>query len=199
MSDPVEVLEFWITEIGPEGWFNGGDRVDMACRDRFVDLWQAAHDGGLDHWVDGPTGTLAYLILTDQFPRNMFRGEARAFATDFRARAAARRAVAMGWDLEVPEPERTFFYLPFEHSENLADQDWSVELYAARMVEDDDFLLHARAHREIIARFGRFPFRNAALGRSTTPDEQAFLDAGAYPAVVNALRERPGESHAPGA
>lgn len=198
MSDPVEVLEFWITEIGPEGWFNGGDRVDMACRDRFLDLWQAAHDGGLDHWVDGPTGTLAYLILTDQFPRNMFRGEARAFATDARARSAARRAIALGWDLEVPEPERTFFYLPLEHAENLADQDWSVELYSARM-EDRDFLLHARAHREIIRLFGRFPFRNAALDRATTPEEQAFLDDGAYPGLVNRLRDGQGESHASGA
>jgi uncharacterized protein (DUF924 family) len=102
MSDPVELLDFWITEIGPKGWFNGGDAVDSACRDRFLDLWQAAHDGGLEHWVDGPTGTLAYLILTDQFPRNMFRGEARAFATDARARAAARRAVALGWDATPP-------------------------------------------------------------------------------------------------
>jgi uncharacterized protein (DUF924 family) len=198
MSDPVEVLDFWITEIGPKGWFNGGDAVDIACRDRFGDLWQAAHDGGLDHWVDGPTGTLAYLILTDQFPRNMFRGEARAFATDARARAAARRAVALGWDIEVPEPERTFIYLPFEHSEDLSDQDWSVELSAAR-ITDDDFLLHARAHREIIARFGRFPFRNAALGRSTTAEEQAFLAAGAYPALVNELRAAQEESHAPDA
>ena len=199
MSDPVELLDFWITEIGPKGWFNGGDAVDSACRDRFLDLWQAAHDGNLEHWVDGPTGTLAYLILTDQFPRNMFRGQARAFATDARARAAARRAVALGWDIEVPEPERTFFYLPFEHAENLADQDWSVELYAARMVEDAEFLLHAKAHREIIARFGRFPFRNAALGRTTTPEEQAFLDAGAYPALVNDLRAKQDESHASGA
>lgn len=198
MSDPVELLDFWITEIGPKGWFNGGEAVDIACRDRFGDLWQAAHDGGLEHWVDGPTGTLAYLILTDQFPRNMFRGDARAFATDARARAAARRAVALGWDVEVPEPERTFFYLPFEHAEDLTDQDWSVELSAAR-ITDDDFLLHARAHREIIARFGRFPFRNAALGRKTTDEEQAFLDAGAYPALVNDLRAAQEKSHASGA
>ncbi|WP_374426968.1 DUF924 family protein [Tabrizicola sp.] len=199
MSDPVELLDFWITEIGPKGWFNGGEEVDLACRDRFLDLWQAAHDGNLEHWVEGPTGTLAYLILTDQFPRNMFRGEARAFATDARARAAARRAVALGWDIAVPEPERTFFYLPFEHSEDLSDQEWSVELYSARMVEDADYLLHAKAHREIIARFGRFPFRNAALGRETTTEEQAFLDAGAYPAVVNRLKAEQEESHAPDA
>ena len=199
MSDPVEVLDFWIGEVGQDGWFNGGDAVDMACRDRFLDLWQAAHDRGLEHWGEGPTGTLAYLVLTDQFPRNMFRGEARAFATDARARSAARRAVALGWDIAVPEPERTFFYLPFEHSEDLSDQEWSVEFYSARMVEDADYLLHAKAHREIIARFGRFPFRNAALGRETTPEEQAFLDAGAYPALVNRLKTEEEESHAQGA
>ncbi|MBS3980273.1 MAG: DUF924 domain-containing protein [Rhodobacteraceae bacterium] len=203
MSDPVEVLDFWISEIGPKGWFSGGEAVDMACRDRFLDLWQAAHDGGLGHWVEGPAGTLAYLVLTDQFPRNMFRGQARAFATDARARAAARRAVALGWDIAVPEPERTFFYLPFGHSEDLSDQEWSVELHAARMVEDAEYLLHARAHREIIARFGRFPFRNAALGRATTPEEQDFLAAGAYPALVDRLRagQQAGqeESHAPDA
>ena len=107
--------------------------------------------------------------------------------------------MALGWDIEVPEPERTFFYLPFEHSENLADQDWSVELYSARMVEDAEFVLHAKAHREVVARFGRFPFRNAALGRQTTPEEQAFLDAGAYPALVSQLREKQEKSHAPDA
>jgi uncharacterized protein (DUF924 family) len=196
MSDPVELLDFWIGEIGPKGWFNGSDAVDIACRERFFDLWQAAHDGGLEHWVEGPSGTLAYLVLTDQFPRNMFRGEARAFATDARARAAARRAVALGWDIAVPEPERTFFYLPFEHSEDLADQEWSVELYSARMVEDAEFLLHAKAHREIIARFGRFPFRNAALGRVTTAKEQAFLEEGAYPELVNKMRAELDASHA---
>ena len=199
MSDPVEVLDFWIGEIGPEGWFNGADVVDAACRDRFLDLWQALRDGGLEHWVEGASGTLAYLVVADQFPRNMFRGSAEAFATDARARAAARRAIAMGWDLEVPEPERTFFYLPFEHSESLADQDWSVAFYAARMVGGDEFLLHALAHREVIARHGRFPFRNAALGRATTAEEQAFLDAGGYPGLVNRMRAAREDSHAPDA
>ena len=113
--------------------------------------------------------------------------------------ARRNRAVALGWDIAVPEPERTFFYLPFEHSEELSDQEWSVELYSARMVEDADYLLHAKAHREIIARFGRFPFRNAALGRETTAEEQAFLDAGAYPAVISRLKAEQEESHAPDA
>jgi uncharacterized protein (DUF924 family) len=199
MPGPVEVLEFWLNEIGEEGWFNGGDALDAACRDRFHDLWQAARDGGLEHWAEGATGTLAYLILTDQFPRNMFRGSPDAFATDPLARNAARRAVAMNWDLEVPEVQRAFFYLPFEHSELIADQDWSVALFAARTAGTPELGLHAEVHRRIIARFGRFPFRNAALGRETTPEEQAFLDAGAYPALVNQLRAELANSHAPDA
>jgi uncharacterized protein (DUF924 family) len=189
MSDPVEVLEFWIAEVGQKGWFNGGDAVDAACRDRFLDLWHAARDGGLEHWVEGTAGTLAYLVLTDQFPRNMFRGSPDAFATDPLALAAARRAVEAEWDLGAPVPERTFFYLPFEHSEDMADQDRSVELYTTRMPGESEFHLHAHAHREVIARFGRFPFRNAALGRTNTPAEEAFLAAGAYSALVAEMRK----------
>lgn len=179
MSDPVELLDFWITEIGPKGWFNGGDEVDMACRDRFLDLWQAAHDGGLDHWVEGPTGTLAYLILTDQFPRNMFRGDARSFATDAAALAVARRMLAEGWDRQLPTPwHRVFCYLPFEHAESLADQDISVRETTALRADTAgrvDVVEWAVKHREIIARFGRFPHRNAALGRESTVEELAFL------------------------
>ena len=118
MSDPVEVLEFWLGEIGPEGWYAGGDEIDALCRERFGDLWQAAQDGGLEHWVEGTVGTLAYLILTDQIPRNIHRGSALAFATDPLARAAARKAVENGWDMNAPEPERQFFYMPLETSEN---------------------------------------------------------------------------------
>ncbi|MBL4917837.1 DUF924 family protein [Szabonella alba] len=189
MSDPVEVLEFWLEETGPEGWYLGGEEIDATIRDRFGDLWQAAHAGGLDHWIDGPAGTLAFLIITDQFSRNIHRGRAEAFATDPMARAAARKAVAEGWDLGVPEPERQFFYLPFEHSEDMADQALAVDYLSTRMPETGaEPALHARAHQEIIRRFGRFPFRNAALGRETTPAEQDFLDAGAYAAIVKEMR-----------
>ncbi|THD84201.1 DUF924 domain-containing protein [Aliigemmobacter aestuarii] len=190
MSDPVEVLDFWLGEVGPEGWYAGGDDLDALIRDRFADLWQAAHDGGLNHWVDRTVGTLAFLILTDQFPRNMWRGSDRAFATDPLARAAARRAVAEGWDMGAPEPERQFFYLPFEHSEDMDDQATAVDLIGARMPETGaETLLHARAHAEIIRRFGRFPFRNAALGRETTAAEKDFMEQGGYATVVNGLRE----------
>lgn len=187
MAGPIEVLDFWLGELGPEGWYAGGDEVDGLCRDRFLEVWQAANEGNLDHWIDGPAGTLAYLVVTDQLARNIHRGSALAFATDIRARAAARRALDEGWDLEVPEPERQFFYLPFEHSEDIGDQDLCVRLMEERLPAEPLNLLHARAHREIIARFGRFPFRNEALGRDSTADERAFLAEGGYGAFVRAL------------
>lgn len=195
MSDPVEVLDFWLGEIGPEGWYAGSPEIDDACAVRFGALWQALHDGGLDHWVDGVVGTLAFIIVADQFARNIHRGTAQAFATDAQARDAATRAVAAGWDLLAPVPERQFFYMPFEHSEDMADQDRAVALMADRMDGNAEALLHARAHREIILRFGRFPFRNAALGRENTTAEAEFLAEGGYAAVVQQLRD----SHAPDA
>lgn len=195
MSDPVEVLDFWLGEVGPEGWYAGGAALDGECRDRFSALWQAAHDDGLEHWADGTVGTLAYLIVCDQLARNMHRDTALAFATDARARAAARRAVAAGWDMGAPEPERQFFYMPFEHSEDMADQELAVQFLTERVPSLPEMALHARAHRAVIARFGRFPTRNAALGRDTTPEEAAWLAAGGYMAEVAAQRA----SHAGGA
>jgi uncharacterized protein (DUF924 family) len=188
MSDPIEVLEFWLGDVGPEGWYAGGEALDDECRARFLDLWQAAHEGGLEHWVDGTVGTLAYLVICDQLARNMHRGTDLAFATDARALAAARQAVEAGWDMGAPEPERQFFYMPFEHSENPADQALAARLLTERMASDPDMALHARVHQAIIARFGRFPFRNAALGRDTTPAEAEFMATGGYAAEVARLR-----------
>ena len=188
MSDPVTVLDYWLNAVGPPGWYAGGDDLDDDIRARWQDLWDAAERGGLDHWIEGPAGTLAFIILTDQFPRNMFRGQAKAFATDPHARAAARRAVGAGWDLMVPEPERQFIYLPFEHSEDPADQDLSVRLFTERLPSEPENIHHARVHAEVIHRLGRFPTRNAALSRVNTPGEQAYLDAGGYGALVNAMR-----------
>lgn len=193
MADPVEILDFWLGEIGPEGWYAGGADIDGAITARFAEVLEALEAGHLEHWVDGPGGTLAYIILADQFSRNVYRGQGRAFASDARARAAARVALEAGWDMDAPEPERQFFYMPFEHSENMADQDHAVALMEERMTSVPDMALHARAHREVIVRFGRFPFRNAALGREMSPEEAAFLEAGGYGAVVRAL------SHAPDA
>lgn len=188
MSDPIEILDYWLGEVGPEGWYGGGEALDSDIRARFGDIWQAAAEGGLEHWVEGTVGTLAYLILCDQMARNMHRGSAQAFATDAQALAAAKLAVDQGWDLNAPEPERQFFYMPFEHSEHPADQDRAVELLTERLASDLEMALHARAHREIIAEFGRFPFRNAALNRENTTAEAEFLAAGGYAALVNRLK-----------
>ena len=188
MTDPVEVLDYWIGEVGENGWFDGGDAIDAEIRDRFGDLWQAARSGGLEHWVDGIAATLAYLVLCDQMSRNIHRGKAEAFATDAQALAAARTALAQGWDLLAPEPERMFFYLPFEHSEDMDDQALAVTLMTERLPMDPSMALHARAHQEVIRRFGRFPSRNAALGRVDTAEEADYLDAGGYGTVVDSLR-----------
>jgi len=187
MSDPATVLSFWLDSVGPKGWYEVNPKVDADITAQFGALWQAALDGNLDHWIDGSTGTLAFLILTDQFPRNMFRGDPRAFATDPIARDTARRALAQGWDQETPTPERQFFYMPFEHSEDPADQALAVDCFTNRM-DSPETALHARSHQAIINRFGRFPFRNAALGRTSTDEEEAFMANGGYGAVVRELQ-----------
>lgn len=188
MSEPEAVVEFWLHEVGPKGWYVAADDLDEEIRSRFGDEWRAAKAGERDFWCNGPRGTLAFLILTDQFPRNMFRGKAVAFSTDASALNAARKAVERGFDLEVKEPERVFFYMPFEHSETMEDQDLSVDLVQRKMPETrDEYLPHARAHREIIRRFGRFPFRNEALGRESTAEEAAFMKEGGYRSILNAL------------
>ena len=189
MADPIEILDYWLGEVGPDGWYAGGAALDADIRDRFLDVWQAAREGGLEHWVEGTVGTLAYLILCDQLSRNMHRGTADAFATDAQALAAAKRAVAEGWDMGAPEPERQFFYMPFEHSEAAEDQAQAVALLTERLGSDPEMALHARAHQAIIARFDRFPFRNGALGREASAEEQAFLNDGGYGAMVEALRK----------
>jgi len=185
----AEIVTFW-EEVGPEGWYAMDEALDRTIRDRYLETWVGAARGDFRQWLSAPRGALGYLILTDQFPRNMFRGQSRAFATDRLARDAAIVAVQRNWDLRTPEPIRQFFYLPFMHAETVADQDRSVRLFIARMPQTGPGnLLHARAHREVIRRFGRFPYRNAALGRVTTPAEQAFLDAGGYGAMVRELTE----------
>ncbi|MBJ3761842.1 DUF924 domain-containing protein [Maribius pontilimi] len=188
MSTPEEVLSFWLDEVGPSGWYATDDALDSKIVEQFGETWERASEGGLSLWLTYPTGTLAYLIVTDQFPRNMFRGDPRAFAMDRFALAAAKIAIARGWDLRIDPPARQFFYLPLMHSENLSDQDRCVRLFLTRMPEAENNLLHARAHREVIRDFGRFPHRNAVLGRATTPSERTFMDEGGYGATVRALQ-----------
>lgn len=188
MSVTDNILEFWLHDVGPKGWYAVDQDVDAEIAARYAGEWEAARRGERDVWCNGPRGTLAYLILTDQFPRNIHRGTALAFASDIRARAAARRALDEGWDLKVPEPERQFFYMPLEHSEDMADQDLAVGLMEERMPSEPDMALHARAHREMIRRYGRFPLRNAALGRESSAAEQEFLAEGGYMALVKSMR-----------
>ncbi len=191
MSEPEAIVEFWLHEVGQSGWYAVDPDLDEEIRTRFGAEWRAAREGGRDFWCNGPRGTLAFLILTDQFPRNMFRGSAEAFATDPLALSAARVGIARDFDLGIAEPERVFFYMPFEHSEDPEDQEVSVRIVTERMPKTGaDYLLHARAHREVIRRFGRFPFRNAALGRASTDEETDFLATGGYGAVVEALKKQ---------
>jgi len=182
---PAEVTAFWLS-AGEAAWYKQDAAFDAEIRDRFLPAWQAAHDGGLQDWAIDAEGALGFIILTDQFPRNMFRGDARSFATDDLAKSVSCRAIERGWDMRTSEPERQFFYLPFMHSERLSEQDRGVRLIAERM-EQGNNLLHAKAHREIIRRFNRFPYRNDALGRETTAAEQAFLDAGGYGAILREM------------
>lgn len=181
MADPYRILDYWLDEVGPSGWYRGDSALDADIRYRFEADWNEAMEGGCGLLLTRPRGALAYLILTDQFPRNMFRDTARAFASDSLARAAAKIAIARNWDMGVPEPERQFFYMPLMHSENLIDQDRAVRLFHCRMPETGGHNLpHARVHREIIRHFGRFPTRNAALGRATTPAEAGWIEKGGY-------------------
>ncbi|MEO7393010.1 MAG: DUF924 family protein [Ramlibacter sp.] len=172
----ADVVAFW-RDAGPTRWFRKDTAFDDECRDRFGVAHEAAARGELDGWAVSAPGALALLILLDQIPRNVFRGTPRMFATDRQARAVARSALSAGFDGHVDAELRNFFYLPFMHSENLADQDEAVELTQKL---GDDALRYAIMHRDIIQRFGRFPHRNAMLGRTTTPEEQRFLDDGGF-------------------
>ena len=177
IAEPSAVLAFW-RDAGQDKWFNKDTAFDDSVRVRFIDTYEAAAAGGLARWEETAEGALALVIVLDQFPRNMFRGSARAFAADALARAVTSRALDRGFDRDVPPANRQFFYLPFEHSEAMADQERCCALFAA--TGDADLLKWAQLHADIIRRFGRFPHRNVFLGRVTTPEEQTFLDSGGF-------------------
>jgi uncharacterized protein (DUF924 family) len=172
-----DVLAFWLT-AGREHWFEPDEAFDAAIRQRFAATYENAVAGRLSVWQNLPDGALALAIVLDQFPRNMFRNSALSYAADALARSVAGRAIAKDFDQRVAMPQRQFFYLPFEHSEELADQERSVALM--RATGDADLLKWAELHADIIRRFGRCPHRNSVLGRTTTPEEQAFLDGGGF-------------------
>jgi uncharacterized protein (DUF924 family) len=177
LATPAQVLDFWFS-AGPGKWFSKDDAFDAAIRERFLPVYEAAAAGRLTDWEASAEGALALIIVLDQFPRNMFRGSPRTFAADALALAVAKRAIVRGFDKELGLPKRNFFYLPFMHAENLADQEQCVAL--SREAGDPNTLKYAEQHADIIRRFGRFPHRNPMLGRTTTPEEQAFLAGGGF-------------------
>ena len=175
LASPRDILDFWFKQIPSESWFKSDPAVDATIRERFEETWRAASAGTLRDWTNSKDGGLAYVILLDQFSRNMFRGSANAYATDGLAREAARHAIARGFDLELPVAARHFLYMPLMHSEALADQEDCVRLMRERLGEAHFSYPFAVRHRDSIARFGRFPARNSALGRQDTPEEIEFL------------------------
>ncbi|MDG1736770.1 MAG: DUF924 domain-containing protein [Paracoccaceae bacterium] len=189
MGRPEEVLSFWLDEAKQSDWYMGSEAFDQEIRDRFMGTWEEVQKGNFGLWLTYPTGTLAYIILTDQFPRNMFRNDGRSFKTDRMALTAAKAAIHKKWDLRIDEPARQFFYMPLMHSESLCDQDRCVRLMMKRLPEGGpSSLLHAQAHREVIRQFGRFPYRNDALERKFTSAERGYIEAGGYSHTVQDLQ-----------
>ncbi|MTI07383.1 DUF924 domain-containing protein [Roseibium denhamense] len=176
---PVDILDFW-WEAGAGKWFAKNDKFDQSCRTKFLKVIEAAKSGELDHWQATADGALALLLFLDQMPRNVFRGSAKAFESDEKAVAIAEHAVEKGFDRAYPKEVRVFFYLPFEHAEDMALQERSVDLN--RTLGNQDFYFYALLHLDVIRRFGRFPHRNAVLGRSSTPAEESYLASGGFSA-----------------
>jgi uncharacterized protein (DUF924 family) len=174
--EPAAVLDFWIN-AGKEKWFDGDEEFDHAFLEGFLPLHEAATRGDLAEWNTTPVGALSLILLLDQFPRNAFRGTPRAYSSDALARQTAEAAIAAGHDRQFDSVLRGFFYMPFMHSENVADQDQSVALQRDLSW---DWRRPAARHHDIIKRFGRFPHRNRILGRESTPDELRYLDEGGF-------------------
>jgi uncharacterized protein (DUF924 family) len=183
MAAAREVIGFWFDPRAEKLWFEKNDAFDGEIRERFGDLMAEAAAGRLASWESTASETLALVIALDQFPRNVYRGSPQAFAADPLARAVAQRAIGRGFDMAIPRARRFFFYLSFEHSEDAAHQDRSVALFRAwveasppeKLAEAQHHFAYILRHQEIVRRFGRFPHRNAVLGRVTTPEEEAFL------------------------
>jgi uncharacterized protein (DUF924 family) len=175
VTTPADILAFW-REAGRDRWYRKDDAFDAEVRRRYLELWRAAMAGELSSWEASDDGALALVIVLDQFPRNMFRGEAQAFSSDAAAREVAHRAIVRGADARIEPVLQEFIYMPFMHSEHLVDQLRCVELFR----DSEENIKYAREHADIIRRFGRFPHRNHILGRTTTPEEKTFLDAGGF-------------------
>ena len=176
-STPADILKFW-REAGRDRWYKRDDAFDAEVRLRFSELWRKGAAGELSSWETTDDGALALTIVLDQFPRNMFRNDAQTYATDRQARDVAARAIDRGTDTRIDPVLLEFLYMPFMHSEHLPDQLRCVELF--RGTDNTENLGYAEQHADIVRRFGRFPHRNRILGRETTPEERAFLDAGGF-------------------
>ena len=172
---PREIIDFWFSDEVSKFWFDSTPAFDRQLRERYRETWEQAKRGELDHWMESAEGCLALVILLDQFPLNMFRGQAESFSTEAQSREVARVAIERGFDAELDDKQKAFLYLPFMHSEDLADQERSVRLYEQPGLESN--LRFARHHREIIREFGRFPHRNAALGRESSATEIEYLNS----------------------
>lgn len=175
LNSQKDILDFWFVETTPQQWFQISEEFDQTIRDKFLKLYEQAADGQMDDWQKNADGCLALCLLLDQFPRNMFRGEAKAYATDKKALLISKQAIHKGFDTILNPVQRRFLYLPFEHSENLPDQKRSVELFKSMEKDDPLGYEYALRHLEVIEKFGRFPGRNKALGRENTPEEQEYL------------------------
>lgn len=175
----LDILDFW-WRAGPSKWFAKDDKFDKSCNDRFLPAIEAAKEGKFDHWAETADGTLALLLLLDQMSRNVYRGSPKAFEADEKAVSIAEYAIAHGFDRAFPIEARGFFYLPFEHSEDMRHQEKSVDL--CRRLGDKELYHYALIHMDVIRRFGRFPHRNKVLGRKSTEEEEAYLADGGFSA-----------------
>jgi len=169
------LIEFWFSDEASERWFKSTPEFDRQLIERYSETWQAAKQRELDHWCDTATGSLAMVILLDQFPLNMFRGSAKSFSTEAQSRDVARAAIDQGFDRELTAAQKSFLYMPFMHSENIGDQALSLELFDQPGLEEN--LRFARHHYDIVERFGRFPHRNEILDRESTDAEIEYLNS----------------------
>ena len=186
--NPEFILNFWLDEVGPDYWYSFDETLDGLIEKKFKETLQHILSGGHSLWLTYPSGALAYIIVLDQFSRIIFRGSKRSFAADRIAVAASKQSIKYEFDLKINEPARQFFYMPLMHSENLYDQEKCIRQILQKLpLSGHNLIKHARAHRELIRSYGRFPNRNSQLGRRNTLFEQEYLDDGGYQAVLSRI------------
>ena len=188
--DPEFILNFWLDEVGPNCWYRSDDSLDGLIEQKFKETMEHILSGGHSLWLTYPSGALAYIIVLDQFSRNIFRGSKSSFAADRAAVAASKQSIKYEFDLKIDEPARQFFYMPLMHSENLYDQEKCIRQILQKLpLSGHNLLKHARAHRELIRSYGRFPGRNSQLGRTNTLFEQEYFDHGGYKALLSRINK----------